>query len=687
MSTSRSRPLPPALAATLCLQMAAPAFADATAPEPRSMTPVVVTAVMQENPLTVITDPKQPRQPVPASDGADLLKSIPGFSTIRKGGSNGDPVLRGMGGSRLNILADGGQIAGGCPARMDPPTAYISPQSYDRVTVIKGPESVVYGPGSSAGTVLFEREFERYAKPAWSGELSALGGSAGRNDQNLDLRAGGPQGYLGLSANRTHAQDYRDGDGRRVHSRYDRWNADATLGWTPDEDTRVELAVGQGNGQAAYAFSGMDGARFLRESVALKASRQHLSAHWNKLEAQLYMNHVDHVMDNYTLRDPDPFGMMPMAMATEVDRRVYGGRIAGTWNWADALELEAGVDGSSSVHESRSGGPRGSKMGYYAAQPRTRDARMQGLGAFAESHWIFAPRQRLVGGARIDQARVRGYALLTRDPQPGAPTSLASDRSALLASGFLRYERDMAQAPVTFYAGLGHAERFPDYWELFGRHTDRSVPAFQALRPERTTQLDMGLQYRTSPFKAWVSAYVGVVNDFILMHYPAHAMGSGQASNVRAQIAGGEAGASYALNKHWKADVSLAYAWGRNQTERRPLPQMPPLEARLGLGYETASWSAGALWRLVHAQRRVAVGEGGIVGQDLGPSGGFGVFSLNAAWRIDQYVSFSAGVDNLFNKVYAEALNAAPVAIASYANSVRVNEPGRTFWGKLDVKW
>jgi iron complex outermembrane receptor protein len=114
---------------------------------------------------------------------------------------------------------------------------------------------------------------------------------------------------------------------------------------------------------------------------------------------------------------------------------------------------------------------------------------------------------------------------------------------------------------------------------------------------------------------------------------------------------------------------------------------MPPLEARLGLGYETASWSAGALWRLVHAQRRVAVGEGGIVGQDLGPSGGFGVFSLNAAWRIDQYVSFSAGVDNLFNKVYAEALNAAPVAIASYANSVRVNEPGRTFWGKLDVKW
>ena len=71
---------------------------------------VVVTAPQSTEPLTVRTNPKKPRQPVPAHDGADYLKTIPGFSVIRKGGTDGDPVFRGMAGSRLNILLDGEQI-------------------------------------------------------------------------------------------------------------------------------------------------------------------------------------------------------------------------------------------------------------------------------------------------------------------------------------------------------------------------------------------------------------------------------------------------------------------------------------------------------------------------------------------------------------------------------------------------
>src|SRR5690606_27944735 len=58
--------------------------------------------------LTWVTDPRLPRQPVPASDGADYLKTVPGFATLRSGGTNGDPVLRGQFGSRLNLLAGDG---------------------------------------------------------------------------------------------------------------------------------------------------------------------------------------------------------------------------------------------------------------------------------------------------------------------------------------------------------------------------------------------------------------------------------------------------------------------------------------------------------------------------------------------------------------------------------------------------
>lgn len=60
------------------------------------LSPTVITAIAPSSPLTIVTDPKDPRQPVPASDGGDYLKTIPGFALVRNGGTNGDPVLRGM---------------------------------------------------------------------------------------------------------------------------------------------------------------------------------------------------------------------------------------------------------------------------------------------------------------------------------------------------------------------------------------------------------------------------------------------------------------------------------------------------------------------------------------------------------------------------------------------------------------
>src|SRR5690554_5887322 len=86
-----------------------------------------------------------------------LVVTAPGFSVIRKGGTDGDPVFRGMAASRLSILLDGEAILGGCGSRMDPPTAYVFPEAYESVTILKGPQSVKHGSGSSAGVVMFER--------------------------------------------------------------------------------------------------------------------------------------------------------------------------------------------------------------------------------------------------------------------------------------------------------------------------------------------------------------------------------------------------------------------------------------------------------------------------------------------------------------------------------------------------
>jgi hypothetical protein len=128
-------------------EQAPPRTDEARKGEARTLDTLVVTAVAPGAPLTWTTDPKLPRQPVPASDGADYLKTIPGFAAIRNGGTNGDPVLRGMFGSRLNVVDNGGTLAGACPARMDNPLSYISPQTYDRLVIVRGPQTVRWGQG------------------------------------------------------------------------------------------------------------------------------------------------------------------------------------------------------------------------------------------------------------------------------------------------------------------------------------------------------------------------------------------------------------------------------------------------------------------------------------------------------------------------------------------------------------
>ncbi|ABR82022.1 TonB-dependent copper receptor [Pseudomonas paraeruginosa PA7] len=658
------------------------------------LAPSVVTGVAQSSPLTIVTNPKEPRQPVPASDGADYLKTIPGFAVIRNGGSNGDPVLRGMFGSRLNILTNGGMMLGACPNRMDAPTSYISPETYDKLTVIKGPQTVLWGPGASAGTILFEREPERFGELGSRVNASLLAGSNGRFDKVLDAAAGNRLGYLRFTGNHAQADDYEDGAGNTVPSRWKKWNGDVAVGWTPDEDTLIELTAGKGDGEARYAGRGMDGSQFKRESLGLRFVKSNISDVLEKVEAQVYYNYADHIMDNFRLRTPDPSGMMPMPMASQVDRRTLGGRLAATWRWDD-FKLVGGVDAMRNEHRAR-GSSYDMMTDYYTDTdqfPWSKDAVFHNYGAFGELTWFAAERDRLIGGLRLDRASVKDYRQTLKSGHMGhamANPTAGDTRADTLPSGFVRYEHDLADSPTTLYAGLGHAERFPDYWELFSpkRGPNGSVNAFDKIKPEKTTQLDFGLQYNGDKLQAWASGYVGVVQDFILFSYREGMMGSStQATNVDARIMGGELGASYQLTGNWKTDASLAYAWGKNSSDGRALPQIPPLEARFGLTYEEGDWSAGSLWRVVAPQNRIARDQGNVVGKDFDKSAGFGVFSLNGAYRVTRNVKLSAGVDNLFDKDYTEHLNKAGDAGFGFSANETVPEPGRTFWTKVDFSF
>jgi iron complex outermembrane recepter protein len=619
---------------------------------------VITVTVPLYSPLTIVTSPKVPRQPVPASDGSDYLKTIPGFSQVRNGGTNGDVVFRGMFGSRIKILTDGAEILGTCGSRMDAPTSYISPESFDLLTVVKGPQSVLWGPGVSAGTILFEREAPHFDKAGVKGNGSLLVGSNGRWDKNFDTSLGNEQGYLRMMGNQSRAGDYSDGNGTRVPSKWDKWNADIALGWTPDTNTLLELTAGKGDGEASYAGRGMDGSQFLRDSLGMRFEKTNIGEVLDKIEAKIYSSYVNHIMDNHTLRIPPM-----MAMSSNLDRRTVGARGVGTWLW-QALQLQMGTDLQTNTH-------RKNKQDHWS-----KNARFANYGLFGELNWAASEQDKLITGVRIDHHHVTNY---TRANEP--------TRSATLPAGFIRFEHNLADLPVMLYAGLGHTERFPDYWELFSPKLGPagSASAFDSVESEKTTQLDIGAQYSGKRLNSWVSAYIGQVNDFILFKYDPNNLRISQADNINATIMGGEMGAGYVFNGNWKTDVSLAYAWGENISDNIPLPQMPPLDARLGLTFETGDWSSTALWRLVSRQHRIAVNDGNVVGKDFASSAGFGVLSANMAYKVTKQVKISGGVDNLLNKAYSEHLNLAGNNGFGYSVNTPVNEPGRTVWVKLNV--
>lgn len=658
-------------------------------------TDLLQTISVESEVLTPAMTPINPQKLSAGRESAEALRDLLGVSGSRMGGHGTDVSIRGQSQTRLNILLDGAYVHGGCPNRMDPPTAYANTGNYEEVTVIRGVQTLEYGGGGTGGTVLFERVTERFEEDEGArGELEAgYRGNGSISDLGVDAAAGGEQGFARLIASYTDAHNYEDGDGNVVRSAYTESGQTLILGYTPTAQTRAELSLEQQRtDDQLFPGAGMDSQYADNDTWRIKLNSSEVGGSLARVAFELYDSQVKHSMDNYTLR-PNAGTRMRAPSTSDT----LGGRLVATLD-SELGRWKLGID----TQRNQRDADRFNDTLAALNSVLWPGVEIDQTGAFAELTHDFGGGNRVTGGLRYDYVRSRA----TRadvDP-PGGPLSpnalyalyyggaRATTDEQGQVGGLLRFEHDLVGDGGTLYASLSRSVRTPDATERYiasnaGAPSDRWVGNPQ-IRPEQHHQVEIGAVLRGSAWDADLSMFYNDVSDYILRDRFSQAGNNATIyRNVAATLAGGEARLGYRFAPGWRGEVGLAYVYAQNDTDDRAIAQTPPLEALAGLEYTTDRLTAGGRVRAAATQNRVdTTSSTGIAGQglDVRETPGWAVLDLYARYDVGESFSIDVGVDNLFDHYYAQHLNRSN---AFDPTQVQVNEPGRSAWVKLSARF
>ncbi len=636
---------------------------------------------------------------MPSGDGADLLRGFAGVSLGRMGGHGLEPRVRGLGESNLNILVDGAYIHGGCPNRMDPPTSFAATGGFDSVTVVKGVQSLRYGAGGSAGTVLFER---RAPSPdgerPWRTEASAGYGSWNAAPElGLNATYARQSFYLRADAESRRLDSYRDGSGEVVRSAFESRVANLMVGIGDRRRSFLELGYERSRtDDALFAGAGMDSPYDRGETYRVRLHRNEAVGPWTGLRAELYLSQVDHLMDNYSLRPR----VAPMAMRVPTASDTFGGRASGQLSVGELLRLTLGIDYQRNERQAlRFAGPSAQQVTTLQSVMWPA-AELAQTGLFVEADRSFGKASRARFGLRLDSfeaaAGKSGLAPAGKNLSPdqlyalyyGSPAQPWSETGV---SALLRYERSLRPG-WTLFTGASRSLSAPD---ATARYLGAGNPIASnrwvgnpGLEVAAHHQIDLGISAAAASRSWSATAFLDLVSDFILRDRAGGQPGillADRASiyrNVDARLLGLELEASWAPSSALALRGNAGWVRGDNRTDDRPLAQMPPLQGIAAMDYSQGPWRGTATVRWALEQDRVDDDPRTGSGLDYGPTPGHAVLDLQTVYRLRGGLEILAGLDNALDETYAEHLNRGNLFDP---DPVRVNEPGRTAW--LRLRW
>lgn len=589
------------------------------------------------------------------SDIAESLLKIPGFSVSKKGGGGTEAFFRSLGGGRLPIVINGGNLLGGCGGRMDTTLTYIFPQNYNSINIIKGPQDVRYGSLITGGMV-FNREILRLDNKSFNGGFDALYGSFDRLDINTHAISGNEFGNIQAIYSNYRSNDYKNGNNQNVHSQYKRQSGTIIGTITPNPALALEFSLDIGRGEAAYADRSMDARTFDRESY-----QAHITKIINEdiVDILVYHHEIDHIMDNFSLTNDMP-KIGTTYKISNPNRTNTGARIEYQKKF-NLAKVYFGGTYNIDKHKSRSISNQNNinDAETILNQPYTPNYTFKNYGLFTQLEKFNNNNVGYFAGIRGDMVETRNHKTQTQDAK-------------YAISGFTRIEKYFND--YTLYAGVGYAERVPDFWEISKKNGEN-------LNKEKNSQIDLGINYQTNKLQTNIAGYVSHIQDYIMLDYRNQSTSS---LNTNSLLFGGEVEVSYEFLANTYALLQLSYTYGEDIKNNRPLAQIAPFQSTFALQYDNGKYFVKSEL-IAHAkQTRTLVGYGNVVGQDFGDSSGFGIANIYAGYTYKN-MKILVGIENITDKLYSYHLskNSIELDLADNPVSQRIYEMGRNVWARI----
>lgn len=669
--------LHPLLTAVAVLSLPAAAFSETT------LAPVSVTAKGYEadtlsTPASVLVADGAELRRNGANNLGEALRGEPGIAVNGDGAQGQNPVLRGLKKESIALLVDGMRLNSAQPAGAV--ASFMTLGLAERVEVVKGPASVLYGTGALGGAINVLLPQARFAPGVgFSAGASYDSASQGYRGTGVGNVSHGDHALM-LGASLARIDDYKAPTGRVAYSSYDsdsfigqyRYRIDnrqqlrVSLQKHEDKDVwypgsrklfshpmpAVQAAVGETVthspkqertlAEAGYSWKGGGDAPL---NVDLRVYRQ-------KMERTIY------AWSNNLLRD---------ITTTQVDFATNGFDAKADWLAHEQHLLSFGINlWEMKASPTRLNAMPPNSLSYVRTDPFS-DGRLRAAGVYVQDDMDF-DRLNVLAALRYDRVSGKASSVADSANPTGPRTTTGLDRSDSALSGSLgaSYEITSLLQPYASVARGFRAGEMRERYESSPRGDGYYYIGNPQVKPELSTQWELGVKGQDDRLFWSAAVFYNRIKDYMsgqdISSTPqaaalcgANAAACKKTVNVsKVVLKGFEAQGKWALLPDQYLKIGLSIVRGDNKDLNEPLFQMPADELSLGWeGALAAGWTMDVTGRFVRSQDRVAtVFSRGTENR----TAGFATADLGVSYQPNRQHTLRLALTNAFNRAYHEHL-------------------------------